>query len=174
MERVLQLIDRAAGKWLDWRLDNHIHSDDELAGMGFTKAELDDEQVLFKKAEVTEDGFQATYIAPSVAFLAHEAALMLDKSNARNYVQFDMMPRLDRGLRPIRVTVAWAHGVSPALRAAKMEMALRNAVGMVEAFKNNPTHEWNSADEEELQELSFALAWYGGSLKEAQAEKGEA
>ncbi|HMN30824.1 MAG TPA: hypothetical protein PKE45_21905 [Caldilineaceae bacterium] len=49
---------------------------------------------------------------------------MLNAANAENYLQFDMVPRLDRRLRPIRVTVQWANGMSPAQKVAMLERQL--------------------------------------------------
>ena len=67
---------------------------------------------------------------PGVYLLADEAATMLEANNAKNYVQFDMMPRADRHLLPIRVTVQWADGKSPAQRVLELESAWMIAVNL--------------------------------------------
>lgn len=147
---MLSLIDKAAGKWLDWRMDREIRKSGYDEGFGL------------KKVEVKDGEFQGTFVTPAVAIMAQEGAEMLEAANADNYVQFDMMPRLDRGLKPIRVTIQWAHGLAPAQKASKMESALRQAVSCLEAWKQSPDHEWNEADEGELVELKAALGQYGG------------
>ncbi len=78
-----------------------------------------------KKAEFDESGFHVVASFPGVVVLADEAARMLDASNAENYIEFDMMPRLDRGLPPVRVTVQWADEMSPAQKAAMLEKRIK-------------------------------------------------
>lgn len=106
---MLELIDRLAGWWLDWRIDWAIHSKPELKQAGLKGAEFD------------ENGFHLIASFPGVCILADEAAEMLEANNAKNYVEFDMMPRIDRGLRPVRITVQWAIGKSPAQRVVELE-----------------------------------------------------
>lgn len=77
-------------------------------------------QATFKKASFDETGMSATFIHENIAILANDAAAMLNAANADNYLQFDMVPRLDRGMRPIRVTVQWANGESPADQNARL------------------------------------------------------
>lgn len=103
------MIDSLAGKWLDWRMGSAINADPEL------------EEMQFKRMEVTEGGYTLVAMHPAIAVLAADAAQLLNDAKAENYVQFDMMPRLDRGIRPIRVTVAWANGLSPATKAARLQ-----------------------------------------------------
>ena len=106
---MLEMIDRLAGWWLDWRTDHAIAQHSELHEFGLKKAEFD------------ESGFHVVASFPGVVVLADEAARMLDASDVENYIEFDMMPRLDRGLPPVRVTVQWANGMSPAQKAAMLE-----------------------------------------------------
>lgn len=151
----MNIIDRLAIKWVDWRTDRAVRDS------GY------DEEFGIKRVELTSDGvFEGTFVTPAIAVMAQEAAAMLDTANAENYVQFDMLPRLDRGLKPIRVTVQWAHRLSPAQRASKMEAALRLAVNCLEAWKQNSDHEWNDADEAELVEIRAALGLYGSDRSE--------
>ncbi len=105
---VFNWIDRLAGKWFDWRTDRRVKQNPELQEFGL------------HKAEANERGFYADFITPAAAILADEMATMLEEAHAENYVEFDMMPRLDRGLRPIRVTVQWAGKLSPAQKAAQL------------------------------------------------------
>lgn len=115
---MLELIDRLAGWWLDWRVDRRIANDPELQKAGF------------KRAEVDENGFHLVLSFPGVYLLADEAAAMLEAHNAKNYVQFDMLPRADRQLEPIRVTVQWAKGKSPAQRVLELESVWIDAVNL--------------------------------------------
>ncbi|HLF28246.1 MAG TPA: hypothetical protein VJG32_18095 [Anaerolineae bacterium] len=55
--------------------------------------------------------------SPAITILADECARFLRAYKAENYVHFDMMPRPDHGMKPIRVTVQWANGMSPAEKA---------------------------------------------------------
>lgn len=106
---MLSLIDRLAGWWLDWRSDQAIAVTPEL------------QEFNLKRFDLTPGGMQLMATAPAVAIIADQAAELLEVNNAKNFIQFDMMPRLDRGLRPIRVTVQWAMGESPSAKAARLE-----------------------------------------------------
>lgn len=109
---MLRVIDALASGWLTWRTARRAKQICEEQGLELRKAEVD------------EQGFYFDVISPVVAELANEAATMLDHANAKNYVQFDMMPRIDKGIRPIRVTVAWANGEMPAAKADRLEKEL--------------------------------------------------
>lgn len=104
---VLEILDAIATHWLQWRTDRMIAKDPNA-------------QAKFKKMAFDESGMNATFIHESIALLANDAAAMLNAANADNYLQFDMMPRLDRCMRPIRVTVQWANGESPADQNARL------------------------------------------------------
>ena len=107
---ILNLLDQLAGKWLEWRTERAIQTNPLYLEFGL------------QKVEVSENGmYEGTFVSPAAAILADEASKMLNAANAENYIQFDMMPRLDRGLRPIRVTVQWANGLAPAEKAARQE-----------------------------------------------------
>lgn len=115
---MLNLIDRLAGWWLDWRIDRRVARNPELHKAGFKRAEFD------------ESGFHLVASFSGIYLLADEAAAMLEANAARNYVQFDMMPRIDRALKPVRVTVQWAKGKSPAQRVSELESAWVRAVNL--------------------------------------------
>ena len=115
---MLNLIDKLAGWWLDWRMSNKVKNAPELQEFGLKKAEYDN------------NGFHLIASFPGLVMLADSAAEMLQANNAKNFVQFDMMPRLDRGKKPIRVTVQWASGMSPATKAAKLQDAWEQAVNL--------------------------------------------
>lgn len=121
---MLDLIDKLAGRWLDWRIDRAVAANPELQKAGFIKAEFD------------ENGFHLVASFPGVYLLANEAAAMLEANNAKNYVQFDMMPRADRHLPPIRVTVQWAKGKSPSQRVLELEAMWMAAVNLYPDLEN--------------------------------------
>lgn len=109
---MLHLLDRLAGWWLDWRTSRAVAEDSEL------------KQFDLRRFDATPEGMTLVAIAPAVVMFADEAATLLEAHNAKNYIEFDLMPRLDRGLRPVRVTVQWANGESPAVKAARLEAEL--------------------------------------------------
>lgn len=109
---MFQLIDKLAGWWIDWRMSQISKGDPDLEN--FKKLDI-------KDIKINQDGFDLFAVSPAIAILAEEAAGMLQANNAKNYVQFDMMPRVDRRMKPIRVTVQWKNGESPAAKAARLE-----------------------------------------------------
>ena len=111
-------IDALACRWLRWRQTRAVLSDPTLASFRVLSATLH-----------MEDGATAKILleAPSLIVLAEEAVALLRAYNAPNYVQFDMLPRLETPPRPVRITVQWADGESPARKAARLEAALLEA-----------------------------------------------
>jgi hypothetical protein len=109
---MLKWLDLLAAWWLNWRTDQAARNDPLIQELGIQKVQYD------------ESGFHLIASFPAVTTLADEAAALLGANEAENYVQFDMMPRVDRGKRPIRVTVQWADGESPASKAARLEKEL--------------------------------------------------
>ena len=110
---MLKLLDRLAGCWLDWRTDQAVKR--------FPPELL---ELNLHKVKAGENGWQVVMSAPAVVVLADQAAALLNAEHAENYVQFDMMPRLDRGKPPIRITVQWASGEAPGTKAARLESEL--------------------------------------------------
>lgn len=108
---MLALIDRAAAWWLNKRIDAQAEAASQATGVKFHKASMD------------ASGFNVTLIAPDLLLLIEQAAGLLNQQNAENYVQFDMIPRLSRQPypRPVRVTVQWMNGLSPAEKNARLE-----------------------------------------------------
>lgn len=115
---LFHLLDLLAGWWIDWRLSREVANNPELQEFGLKKVEFD------------ETGFHLIASFPGVVMLADEAAAMLEANNAKNYVEFDMMPKLDRGKIPIRVTVQWANGISPSKKADILEDAWNEAINL--------------------------------------------
>ena len=103
-------LDTLANWWLNWRTEKARKQTAE--GLRLQRCEID------------ENGFVAEWISPDIAIFAAECARMLDKANAKNYVQFDVMPRISARKRPVRVTVQWAEGESPAEQNARLRDAL--------------------------------------------------
>ncbi len=103
-------IDKFAGRWLNWRTEREA-------------AKFIDELQLHQ-IDFDQGTTNIVISHSAIAYLASEAAKILDEANAENYVQFDMMPRPDHGTKPIRVTVQWMHGEAPASKAARLEKEL--------------------------------------------------
>lgn len=102
-------LDRLAGWWLDWRTDRAARKDPLFAEFNLHKFNADGKSM------------ELVIATETVAILADQAATMLKENDAENFIQLDMMPRLDRMLPPVRVTVQWANGMSPAQKCAKLE-----------------------------------------------------
>jgi len=122
---ILNLIDRLAGKWFDWRAD--------------MMAKDDHEEARFRKVEVTQNGIEMDIIHSGVATFADNFSELLDKNNIKNYLQFDIKPRPDRNIKPIRVTVQWAIGKSP----AEINAILKN--GLLDIARGISTNSANKA-----------------------------
>lgn len=109
---MFELLDKLACWWIDWRQDQNVKTmlkeEPEMA------AEI-------HRLSADKNGFEIVMKSQGVFLLADQAAALLNSHNAQNYVEFDMMPRLDRGMRWIRVTVQWRDGESPAQKASRQE-----------------------------------------------------
>lgn len=103
---MLHFIDKLAGAWFDWRA-RRVSGNPELVSLN--------------NVELNEDGLTVTGFSPAIAVLADGAAAMLEHHNAKNFVEFDMYPRLDRGMQPVRVVVAWANGEMPSAKCIRLE-----------------------------------------------------
>jgi hypothetical protein len=102
-------IDRIARSWLEWRMDQTA----KRHNGGFYKVTL------------APDGFYGDWVAPEIAYIADQCAAMLEKADAPNYVSFDMMTAR---MRPVRVTVQWADGESPAEQNARLRKEIERIV----------------------------------------------
>lgn len=108
---MFHLIDRIAGWWRGYRATQAAAACNAERAPG----------VQLKRVSGDATGVKLVYEAPLVLELADQAAAILKSIGADTYLQFDMMPRADRACNPIRITVQWAHGVSPAVKAAQLE-----------------------------------------------------
>ena len=117
---MLSLIDKLAGKWLDWRTENFAKCDPELSEMHL------------HSIEIKNGGMEAAIISPAVAHLADMMSELLENNRAENFVSFELLPRLDRGKRPILVTVQWHNGKSPAQARDELILAAREAIDYFE------------------------------------------
>ncbi len=123
----LKLIDKLAAGWINWRMYRVASKDPDWKELT---------ELHIKSIEVTDtNGINILGTAPAVAYLADEAAELLTKNDAKNFIQFDMMPRIDRGLKPIRVTVQWASGLSPAEKCAGLERQINDYRAVYKASK---------------------------------------
>lgn len=126
MNRIFDVLDLIASRWLDWRTSQAVQS-----------ANARGEMLNLKRATVENGTLDMVMAGPAVIELVNDAAAILNQQNAKNYVEFEMMPRLDRAARPIRVTIQWANGLSP----AQMCEQLRAELETLRAHD----HEWSEA-----------------------------
>ncbi len=97
-------------RWINWRMDRRIKK-------AIASGEMPD--IELRKFVTSGKDMEILMAHPGVATMAEQAGKFLKAHNAENYVQFDLMPRLESDLRPIRVTVQWAGGLSPAVKNAQ-------------------------------------------------------
>ena len=110
-------VDRLANLWLQARYEWRCRHVPEI------REQI--EQFGMRSINAIPGGWEAVYMTPAAAMIANEMAKMLDKAKAKNYLQFDFMPRLDRGMKAVRVTIQWADGESPAAKTARLEGRLK-------------------------------------------------
>ena len=110
--RLASVLDGLAGRWLDWRMERAVAATPELARFQPRKVEWQDGRWQF-------EGF-----SPAVPLLAEECARILMQSNAPNYLEFEFLPRIDRGLRPVALTVRWLDGEMPSAKATRLAAEL--------------------------------------------------
>lgn len=150
IHKVFDMLDRLAGKWLDMRMDALIKSNPDMA-----KFEL-------HKAEYRPGSAEIIAFAPSVVVLAEQAAKLLNAQHVENYLEFDLMPRVDRHIRPIRVTIQWADKLSPAkkntLLQGQLDRLARTAkwvLNDIYEFERPPEGQVLEGLEKQLQELGY-------------------
>lgn len=119
----IRLLDRLAFSYTRWRVGLRIKADPDL--LDIEKIEL---------GQSVENGVATEIMveSPTVPILAEQCAALLNKHNAKHYVEFVMMPSLHRDLRPVVITVRWKSGLTPSQKAAKFEAALRALVDDIE------------------------------------------
>jgi len=110
-KRLLSKVDAAAGAWLEWRTWKFIEEsidEPELTSINFRKGQLD-----------------VVLSHPGVATLASECVSFLQAHNAPNFVEMELMPRIDKGSRGVIVTIAYKDGETPAwqIKRLKQEIA---------------------------------------------------
>lgn len=157
-----EILDRLACWWLDRRASD---------GAAQIAAER---RVTMHRMSAGPEGFRMDVLAPDLIHLIDQAAALLNAQSAENYIQFDMLPRLDRtGQRPIRVTIQWMEGESPAQQNARLrdELArLRDAVAAgraCEAFYLN--RHWAMYEDEASLWMAFATAARAALPRESEA-----
>jgi hypothetical protein len=119
IEKLMNMIDRLAGAWMNWRVSRNIATSDdpEITKFRVKGIELTEEQGRWDAAIRVE--------APGLTMLAGEAAALLGAVNAENFFQFDGMPPPHIAKYPVRITLQWARGMSPAEKCAKLERELK-------------------------------------------------
>jgi hypothetical protein len=108
--------------------------------------------------EVNRKGTEILLAHPGVALLADDAAAILNENEAENYVQFDLHPRIDRGKPWVRVTVQWANGISPAVKAARLARRVAELEQVVEDVRKNEQY-WHDEAMGIMAEKEQARAW---------------
>lgn len=81
----------------------------------------DEPQILNINLDAQRGTIDIVATMPNVAMLAAECTELLSAHEAKNYVQFDMIPRAESGVEGYRVTVQRLHGKSPAQRVNETE-----------------------------------------------------
>ena len=102
---MFSIIDAIAMAWIDWRYakqSRKFADEHPEYGLEFTEAKID------------KDGLYLSGSSPAIVFLAEEAAKMLGRADAQNYLEISLLPHLSTELRPIRLTVQYDDGKSPA------------------------------------------------------------
>lgn len=143
--KLFDVVDRLAGRWLDWRMDRAARTRPEFGEFGL------------KRLDATRDGWEMVATYPAVAIVADQMSGFLNAHKADNYIQFDMMPRLDRGLRAVRVTVSWANGEMPAVKAARLERELTAAREALNFDRHYPEDVFTPLTDEEMRNAIDAL-----------------
>lgn len=129
---MFDLLDVLVEKWLAYRYDKRVEQYNRENSLDF------------HKINATSGGIEAELAGNGVAILAEEASRLLDAAHAKNYVVFEMFPRLNRKIRPIRVTVQWMYKLSPHQKAQK-------TIGFLESLrrKNKSEGLWSAENERE-------------------------
>lgn len=85
-----------------------------------------------KRIESNVDSDGATVnvygVLPNVLAMVAECTELLDSHQAKNYVEFDLIPRYETKLPGYRVTVQRMEGMSPAEKATALEAELADAL----------------------------------------------
>jgi hypothetical protein len=123
---ILVYFDRLAGWWLDWRTEWSVEHNPLFEDWKLRKLEANG-----------IGGFDVSMISPAIAILADEAAKTLNAAKAENYIEFDLLPRLDRGLKAVRVTLQWAGKFSPAQKAHLLELENAALREQIEKLRND-------------------------------------
>jgi hypothetical protein len=141
----VQLVEGLIARWWKWREDRIAKNTTVPDGF------MDVKRVKLDKGELEIMGE-----GDMVWMLAEQSAKMLNMANAKNYIQVDLRPRLDRGARDIRVTVAWADGESPAAQNDRLKEELAAARAEITRLKTDLSGERAAMD------MTMDLMWPGG------------
>jgi len=115
----MNIIDKLAVRWIDWR---HGRALENLPG-----------NIEWTALHFDKNGMSAEGISESIAVLGAECSRMLEVNNAPNYFQFDIMPA--HGVKPVRVTIQWANGESPAEQNTRLRGEVEKLRADIERLK---------------------------------------
>lgn len=119
---MINILDHVAASWLNWRTVQSIKNDPSFQGVELERANFEKE----------DDKIRMLMNHPSICYLAEEAASLLKELGAENYVEFNFSPNIDKALKPVRVTVQWAEGLSPAAKNVELDRKLSRLQGAVD------------------------------------------
>lgn len=138
--KLLSAIDRIAASWLDYRTRKEIERRD--------KSEAVDDVELLDFQVSRERGAEILLSHPNFAFLAQELVSLLQSQDAPNFIQMEVLPRLDRGQRAIILTVAYKDGEMPAVQNARLKREIEELKARLEDMRSEArVFFWNMNDE---------------------------
>jgi len=115
---MFRLLDKVAGKWLDWR----VRSNAAYLDMRVEEAHL----------TTAPDGTSLTEVTASfrpVADMLSRCSQLLNHYDAKNFLVFRMLPRPDHATRPVEITLRWADtGRNPGEVVILLSEAMKGAV----------------------------------------------
>lgn len=123
---MLNWIDKLASLWLDMRTRANMKQYNAENGTEFKSIKYDQGGENYSVNAIMEH--------PGVAIFAEEACSLLEKGGGKNYLEFTLMPRIDRGIRPIVITVRWHDGMTPGEKAARLDAALTDLTVTCDVF----------------------------------------
>lgn len=117
---IFTTFDNLCGKWLDYRTNQAL---EQVPVTGLE----------FFDIHANKKGVELLASHPVFASLAVECTDMLAKENAKNYLEMEVMPRLDRGTRAFVITIAFKDGEAPGHKAARLEVEVTRLAALVDS-----------------------------------------
>lgn len=119
-----RLIDKLAAGYLAWRTRQDVIR--RMVEQGIDK----DLAILNLKKNLEKGSWEISATHPIVSFMALQMNEVLKERNAKNYVVWDLYPRVDlwkEGVKPVRVTIQLASGLNPGEKARILTNLLTTA-----------------------------------------------